>query len=57
MFASIITADKSLELIGGADHYGRTLGPHGAPGARVSAGTDAVVRWMLKRFPPDGAPG
>lgn len=44
--------DKSFMLVRGADHYGfRILGPH-RRGPRVSEGTDAVVAWMLKRFPP-----
>jgi pimeloyl-ACP methyl ester carboxylesterase len=44
------TADFSLVIVGGADHYGRRINPDGSVGARTTEGTDAAVSWLRKRF-------
>jgi pimeloyl-ACP methyl ester carboxylesterase len=45
-------ADKRLVIIPNADHYGCAINGDGRTGPRTTAGTVAVVQWMLERFPP-----
>jgi pimeloyl-ACP methyl ester carboxylesterase len=54
MLASSAATDKDLIFISGADHYGfEILGPH-QRGERTREGTDAVVSWVMQRFPLAG---
>jgi hypothetical protein len=45
-----LSADKTLTIVRGADHYGFTIQPDGTAGPRSLEGTRAVVAWMRERF-------
>jgi pimeloyl-ACP methyl ester carboxylesterase len=45
-----LSADKTLTIVRGADHYGFTIQPDGTAGPRSLEGTGAVVAWMRERF-------
>lgn len=52
MFDQSASADKTLRIIEGADHYGFRIKPDGSRGERVTDGTAAIVAWMADRFSP-----
>lgn len=43
--------DKELVIVRHADHYGRVL-PRDEHNSQTTEGTQAIVDWVLKRFPP-----
>lgn len=51
MFEASPSADKTMEVVEGIDHYGFRIMPDGSKGERVWDGTDLVIEWMKQRFP------
>ncbi len=44
--------DKEFVLVRHADHYARVIRPEESAGQHTTEGTQAIVDWVTKRFPP-----